>query len=226
MFDKRPPCPGDPNDYIWVKSKERPHWRRKRGKVSPARLNEAWQASNNKTSIVSPAASRVRRMIEPYLRGITTGRLNNRISSAFRRSLKACGQMQLKYLKAMECQRDYPLDALLRSDYRVRVNEKNIRIEIPVGSRSMKAHNTLVSDYYFEGVLLYGDAGKEKGLDTMSTESRLYSYYEESGQMCVLTLPFPQDDWCLFLKVCSLEGKELAVHTKHYRMKVVAARED
>lgn len=226
MFNKRPPCPGDPNDYIWVKSKERPHWRRKRGRLRAARLNKAWQDSNDATSMVSPAASRVRRMIEPYLRGIASGRLNNRISSAFRRSLKVCGQMRLSYLKGMECQRDYPLDGLLRSDYRVTISEKNVQVQIPVESGCMKAQNTLVSDYYFEAVILYGDVGKEKGLDTMSTESKLYRYRDEEDGICLLSLPLPEGDWCLFLKVCSLEGKELAVHTKHYRMKVVAVCED
>lgn len=134
--------------------------------------------------------------------------------------------MQLKCLKGMECQRDWPLDGLLQGDYRVTVNEKNIKIEIPVGNRSMKAQNTLVRDYYFEAVLLYGDVGKEKGLDTMSTESKLYPYYGEEECVCILSLPLPQGDWCLFLKVSSLEEKELAVHTKHYRMKVVAVCED
>jgi hypothetical protein len=117
MFDKRPPCPGDPNNYIWVRSKERPHWRRKRGSRKPAPLNAGWQESSDTTKIVSPAARKVRRAIEPYLRGITSGRLNNRISNAFRRSLRACGEMQLRYLNDIELQRDYPLDGLLQCDY-------------------------------------------------------------------------------------------------------------
>lgn len=134
--------------------------------------------------------------------------------------------MQLKYLKGIECQRDYPLDGLLQCNYRVTTTENTVRIEIPVGSSSMKAQNKLVSDYYFEAVLLYGDVGKEKGLDTMSTESKLYRYRDEEENVCLLSLPLPEGDWCLFLKVSSLEGKELAVHAKHYRMKVVAVCED
>jgi hypothetical protein len=53
----------------------------------------------------------------------------------------------------------------------------------------------------------------------------LYRYFGKQEGVCLLWLPLPQEDWCLFLKVSSLEGKELAVHTKHYRMKVVAAGE-
>lgn len=134
--------------------------------------------------------------------------------------------MQLKYLKGIELQRDHPLDGLLQCDYRVTITKKNVRIEIPVGGDSVKPQNTLVTGYYFEGMLLYGDVCKEKGLETMSTESKLYSYYGERKQICVLSLPLPEEDWCLLLKISSLEGKELAVHTKHYRMKVIAACED
>lgn len=226
MFDKQPPCPGDPNDYIWVRSKERPHWRRKRGRCKPAPLNAAWRHSCHTTSIVSPAAKSVRRAIETYLRGITRGRLNNRISSAFRQSLTACGHIQLKYLKGIELQRDHPLDGLLQCNYRVTTTEKSVQIQIPVGGGWVKAQNALVSDYYFQAVLLYGDAGKDGGLDSMSTESRLFRYYGEEEGVCILSLPLPEGDWCLFLKVSSLEGKELAAHTKHYRMKVVAVCED
>jgi hypothetical protein len=84
MFDKRPPCPGDYRDYVWFESKERPHWRRKGGSHRHALLNAGWQESSERTKIISPAARKVRRAIEPYLRGITSGRLNNRIGTAFR----------------------------------------------------------------------------------------------------------------------------------------------
>ncbi len=39
---------------------------------------------------------------------------------------------------------------------------------------------------------------------------------------CALELDLPKEgEWCLVLKVSSLEDKELAKHTKHYRGKVV-----
>jgi hypothetical protein len=131
--------------------------------------------------------------------------------------------MDLRYLKDIELQRDHPFDDMLQCDYRVRITEKTIQLEIPIEGSCMKAFNRLVTDYYFEAVVLYGNVHEEKGLDTISVESKLYSYYGEEKDLCVLVLPLPEEDWCLFLKISSLEGKELAVHTKHYRMKVIAA---
>lgn len=222
MFKKRPPCPGHPEDYLWVESKEGGHWRRKRGSLSPSPLNKNYQDSSDKTKIASPASRRVRNAIAPYLRGISTGRLHNRICNAFRKSIRETGEPQLGYLNGIEIQRDYPLEQMLLSDYRVFVNEKSVRIEIPVERGSVKAFNRLVSDYYFEAVLLYGDVTREKGLKIESAESALYSFNGGIKSICVLELEMPEEDWCLLLKISCIEGKEMAAHTKHYRMKVIA----
>ena len=226
-MSKRPPCPGNPQDYVWVESKERKHWRRKRGSVGIAHLNAAYQCANERTRVASPAARRVRRAIEPYLRGISTGRLNNRICNAFRKSLKEKQGIELAYLKGIEMQRDYPLEQMLVCNYKVWVTKKKVRIEIPVERGSVKSFNKLVSDYYFEAVLLHGDANKERGLKTQCIESKLYSIYGEAKGICILELVVPKDeDWCVLLKLSSIEGNEVAAHTKHYRMKVISAREE
>jgi hypothetical protein len=86
----------------------------------------------------------------------------------------------------------------------------------------MKAQNRLATEFYFELVLLYGDANEEWGLRTENVESQLYVYGEKTKKVCVLELDLPeQEDWCVILKVSSLEGNQLAVHPMHYRMRVV-----
>jgi hypothetical protein len=223
---KRPPCPGNPEDYFWLESRERPHWRRKRGSVGKAQLNAGFRDSNDRTLQASPAARRVRNALAPFLRGITTGRLNNRICNAFRKSLQESDGLRLVYLKRVEMQRDHPLDRMLVCDYKIRTDEKKVRIEIPVEWSSVKPFNNLVTNFYFEAVLLYGDASIEKGLHTRSVESALYPIHTATKSVCVLELELPQrEDWCVLLKISCLEGKELAAHTKHYRMKVVGASE-
>jgi hypothetical protein len=220
---KRPPCPGNPEDYVWVESKEKPPWRRKRGTVNAAKLNSQYQEAVDTTKLVSPAARRIRSALAPYLRGIMTGRLNNRICNAFRKSIKETGSLLLTYLKEIEIQRDYPLDSMLVCNYRICVDEKKVRIEIPIDWSSVKPFNNLVTDYYFEAVLLYGDVNFERALQTEHVESALYSFHTEIESLSVLEILLPEkEDLCLLLKISSNEGNELAVHTKHYRMKVVA----
>jgi hypothetical protein len=218
---KRPPCPGDAEDYVWVESTETPHWRRKRGTVFKASLNSAFEVSSERMKIASPAAKRVRRALTPYMRGLAPGRLNNRICNAFRRGLKEEGKLSLSWLKGLEIQRKYPLDGMLDCDFSFQVLEKRLRIEIPVDWSSVKPLNPLVTDYYFEAVLLYGDVNKERGLETDSVESPLYPMYTNSESVCVLELERPEGDWCVLLKINSHEGNEMAVHPKHYRMKVI-----
>ncbi|MGZ3951002.1 MAG: hypothetical protein ACXVBZ_06375 [Flavisolibacter sp.] len=218
---KRPPCPGDPEDYVWVESGETPHWRRKRGSLKKASLNSAFKNANDSTKIVAPAAKRVRNALAPYMRGLRPGRLQNRISSAFRKSLKEKGQLGLGCLKDVEIQRDYPLDSLVVCQYEVSVGEEDLKIKIPIDWSSVKQFNNLVTNYYFEAIVLWGDVNSGERFKTDSVESALYSIRTEKESVCVLELEKPADDWCLLLKVTSHEGDQMAAHTKHYRMKVV-----
>jgi hypothetical protein len=217
-----PPCPGDPKDYVLVKTREGMHWRRKRGTVKPAGLNAGFQASSEATKVVAPASKKILAALQPYLRGLNSGRLNNRIGNALRRSLKEKNGLELSYLKGIELQREHPLEEMLQVDYHVFIDQKTVRIEVPVGPGTVKSFNHLVSDYYFEAVLLYGDPSGEKALKTDSVESPLYPIDGKTGTKCVLELSLPEKEgWCLLLKINSLEGHEMAVHPKHYRMKVI-----
>lgn len=221
MYRKTPPCPGNPEDYTFVKSKERYHWRKKRGTVKPAVLNAAFQANADATKILSPVAKMVMGALKAYLNGITTGRLNARIGKALRKSLKEKGEMRLYYLKGIELQRDHPLDGLLCTGYTLRRDKENIFIDIPISAMTIKPLNRLVSHYYFEAVLLCGSVQQE-AFRTESVESALYDIKSEEKALCTLQLSLPEEeDWCLLMKITSLEGNEMAAHTKHYRMKVV-----
>ena len=207
-----------------MKTREGWHWRRRRGTVTPAGLNAGFQASAEVTKRVAPACKRIHTALEPYLRGLQPGRLNNRLGNALRRSLAEKGRLELSCLRGVELQREHPLEAMLSAAYRIRVDRDMVRVEIPLEPHTVKPLNRLVTDYYFEAVLLYGEVDQGEALQTRSVESPLYPMGSKTKTTCVLELPLPhQQDWCLLLKLSCLEGRELAVHPKHYRMKVVAS---
>jgi hypothetical protein len=100
-----------------------------------------------------------------------------------------------------------------------------VRVEVPIDHFPIEAQNRLASEFYFELVLLYGDPNEEWGLRTENVESPLYVYWEKTKRICVLEVDLPeQADWCVILKVNSLEGNYLAVHPMRYRMRVVEGR--
>jgi hypothetical protein len=222
LFSKIPPCPGNPEDYVLVKTRERTFWRKKRGTVTPITLTGKFLSNVEVMSVVSPAARRVMVAMEPYMRGIRRGRLNDRIGNCFRKSLEEKGCLRLGYLKGLEFQREHPMDLLVRGQYFVSVIDGRVRVELDSAQLYVEPLNPLVTEYYFELVLLYGDVNEDGGLRTESMQSTLFIYGDRSKKVCVLELDLPEKgDWCAILKVSSLEGNEMAAHPMHYRMRVV-----
>jgi hypothetical protein len=227
LFSRFPPCPGNPDDYRLVVTREGKYWRKKRGRVRPAKLNYKFQGNTDVMSVVSPAARRVMVAMEPFMRGIRRGRLNNRISGAFRKSLEEEGCLRLSYLKGLEFSRDHPMDQLVRGQYPVLVRNGRVRVELDSKKMWVDPQNALVTEFYFDLVLLYGDVNEEGVLRTESMESPLFIYRDRSKKVCVLELDLPEEgDWCAILKVSSLEGNEVAMNDKNYRMRVMEGKRE
>jgi len=171
----------------------------------------------------APAASRILNTLKPYTNGLYMGRLHTRISGMLRTSLKESGKADLRCLNGLDLQRDHPLERLLRANPVTKVTADEVVIRLPVGERTLNRLNTLITNYYFELVLLYGDAGKANGLRTESMESEVYEIEKDYNLRLKLHLVLPEQPWIALLKVNCIEGDEPAVHPRHYGMKVVAA---
>ena len=217
-----PPCP-DPALYILVRTREGVHWRRKRGTVKTARVNTVLAANNAAHKILMPAASRIVKLLEPFTRQLDKGRITIRLASALLKPYLEKPKINYSALNEMAFQPAYPFDRLFLTSYEVRTGGKQLRLHIDIYKGCVKAQNKLVTDYYFELILLYGKAWKEKSLHIRYAESGLYSYGKEKPGVCTLSLAAApaHEPWLLLLKLNSLEGKEMAAHPKHYGMKVI-----
>jgi len=71
-----------------------------------------------------------------------------------------------------------------------------------MNKHTLKGKNALVSHYYFEAVLVWGDAGKEGELRVDSVPSALYAIGAEGVDECRLQVGKP---WMVLLKVSCLE---------------------
>jgi hypothetical protein len=213
----------DPERYILVETKEGSYFRLKRGLNKPAVLNAAYQQSSDSTMVCSPAAKRMAVLLRKPLQGLGPGRLIARFTGLLRKAFHQKGIVDFSFFGDYDFQRDHPLDALLQVPYQCHEKDGVVHVQIPVEKRSVKKHNSLVTEYYFDLVLLYGDASKDDGLRVDSVTSPPYSYATTKKSTCTLSLALPEKEqpWMVMLKISSLEGNELAHHPRHYGMKVV-----
>lgn len=214
----------DPQRYILVTTREGSFYRQKRGQVRPVSLNAGLQRSADCMKVCNPAAKRLVAALRAHLEGLQTGRIIARASGMLRRALYQKGIADYSYFAHYDLQDDYPLEGLLQAPYEVKVGKGSIEVSVTIDRYTVKRHNSLVSHYYFDAVLVWGDPTKEKGLRVDSTTSPLYPIGEGRKSSCSLLLELPKKEapWMVLLKVSCLEGNELAVHPRHYGMRVVA----
>lgn len=217
------PCP-DPEKYILVQTKEGAFWRRKRGTVTRAALNLVFTKNVSNSKVASPAAKRIVQKLRPFLRGLDAGRLTARLAGALIKTMNAKGQIDFSLLKGFEIQKHPPLDSLLKAQIHITRQSDEIKITFAVNEYTMELpKKSIATDYYFEGIILYGDVTTDNGLRIDSTISPLYSFTNTGDHLCELTLQLPSRDvpWMVLFKASCQEGNELAVHNRHYGMKVV-----
>lgn len=215
-----PPCP-DPEKYILVKAKEGPYWRRKRGTVKPARLNRAFAQNVSNTTVASPAAKRIIRKLDPWLRGLNTGRLTARLTGVLVQTINQKGQADFSLMTGFDFQ-DPPLSRLLRAGVEVKVKDGNITLCISILPGAMARNGDKVTDFYFEAIIVHGDVTEDNGLRIDSTISKLYSFDDDSASVCEMDLDLPAGLWMVILKAICQEKDKPSAHPRQFGMRVVA----
>ena len=171
----------------------------------------------------APATRGIMQKLKPYMNGLYTGRLNAKISGRLRRELKETGKLSLSCLRGFDLQQGHRFEQLLQAELDIQQTPHTLTVSIPIAAHTVKRINTLVTNYYFELVLLYGDVSKENGLRTESIESDVYEIEKDYNMFCKLSMALPEKEWIALLKVNSIEGNEPAISHKLYGMKVVEA---
>ena len=216
----------DPQLFILVRNKEGWHYRRRRGTVKKARLNEPFQKSADDLKQCSPAAKRLRGCLSQVFRGLNVGRAQARFSGFLKKAILRKGYLDFSAFAGYDFQQEHPLGSLLLAPLAVEIGGGEARVRIEPDAGAVKQKNALVSHYYFDLVLVWGNAGVDGGLRLDSVSSALYPF-GTAHQVCKLSLALPESraPWMLLLKTSCLEGNELAHHPRHYGMKVVAVGE-
>lgn len=219
-----PPVPPG-EGYVLVRTKEGSHWRRKRGTVKPAKLNESLKTNTELTSITSPIAKRIFDKLAPYLKRLDTGRFIANVSTLLNKHYKRTGKFSLCALNGYVLQTSSPWWKLMISGYWVKEKKGEVFIEIDLFKGAVKKLNSIVSHYFFEAILLHGDLTKEKGLRIESEASPMYNYEKDPDQVCKLNLILPakKTSWLVMLRLSCIENNELATHYRHHGAKIILA---
>jgi hypothetical protein len=209
------------DEYIWVQTKESSFWRRKRGTVKPAELNEAFKNNVSLARQTGPAAKRIVSKLGPFIYNLETGRVTLHISNLLMKTMNSKGSIDFSLFKDFDIQERFPFPV----PYNLQVGKDELTVSIDIHEYTLEYKSSLITDYYFELILLHGDPMKERSLRTESVESRLYPFDPKGKKStCTLTMELPtgKQPWMIFLKLSCLEGNEAAIHPRHYGMKVVA----
>jgi hypothetical protein len=220
-----PPCP-DPDICITVKTGEGYYWRKKRGSVKKASLNAVFAHNPVTSKITGPVASLILRKLEPFTGGLLMGRMTLKIAGLLMKIYDARGVIDFSMLSGLEFNAVHPLEKLLHTEYAVTHNKHQTVIRMQAAN--VQEQNNLVSDYFFDAVLLYGDPLNDTMLTIIAENSPLFSIDRKTPYDVELAIPATPDGlvWMLLLKLSCFEGKELAAHPKHYGMKVVRNSSD
>jgi hypothetical protein len=220
-----PPLPPpDPENYILVQGKEGPHWRRKRGTVTKATLNATLKKYADATSVASPAAKRIKEKLGEFLHGLDTARFVANVSARLKKVYVEKGTWDYSLLGNYDFQPDNPMGQILDTTYMVMPVKNTLLLVLNLDNHSVRAKNKLVSQFYFDFILLWGDPSKKNKLRIDSDTSSMYPFKKKFNTECRLSLDLPsKGPWMALLKVSCFEGKTLAHHPRHYGLKVVKA---
>lgn len=219
-----PTAPPDPLNWRLVEPKDgKPYWRRKRGTVKKAKLNEAFKKNVRLTKLASPAATEIRKKLLPFLENIDTGRFVAKVSGRLRKMYKEKGRLDLQAMNGYEMQPYRPFGKLTTAKCFSSVKGNEITTEITFFEAPRDRRNTLIDGFYFELILLYGDLEKPGTLRVDSEKSPMYDMNVKKNTTCkiALYLPSRKTSWVLFLKLSCWEKDRPAINSRHHGMKVI-----
>jgi hypothetical protein len=225
MGNRRTPCP-DPDSFIWVNSADGGYWRRKRGTLKKAIVNESLQKNAALTKPVNDASRRIIAKLHPYLSRLAKGRAYSKIGGRLKKAFNVKDRMDYCFLKGLDLQPKYPLDRLLKPLLSITIKEEFVEVSIPIYEHNLEHTGGLVTHYFFELILLQGDASVEHDLRVDSDTSAVYSI-GSVGKDCVLSVHPTKQLWMVLLKLNTIETPtvnvvEMAASPSNYGMKVIA----
>ncbi|NII26925.1 hypothetical protein HB364_17680 [Pseudoflavitalea sp. X16] len=224
-FDPRiPPCP-DPDKYTLVRGKHHYYWRRNRGTIKPAVLNEVMSRSAAITSKTNRAAKHMMSLLAVFTQQMSLGMSTTEVGGAFKRAYLQDGRMDFRFMHEIKFQEEHPIHKLFKGAVYPKIERGSIQLQIGVGGPNVKAPSRYAAGYRFTAILLYGDPSKDRGIRIETGESETYSFKEKNHVDCKLSLVLPAKNrpWTVLLHIGCKMTDSLPAGPRYHAMWVVKA---
>jgi hypothetical protein len=146
MARKLPP---PPDGWVLVKSNAYgEHYRRKRGSIKPAELNDALKLSNALMADADVYAKAIKDALDPFREKFEDGTMWSRLVKLFKKQLKKNGRVELKALEEFECHKRFHLRRILHRQLSVSMSDQNNTLEVEAMTYgALKARWEKADDY-------------------------------------------------------------------------------
>ncbi|AXY73433.1 hypothetical protein D3H65_05330 [Paraflavitalea soli] len=217
-----PPCP-DPDKYVLVRGKYRYFWRRNRGTVKPAVLNEVLARSAAITVQTNNAAKQMMALLSVFTQKMDLGMTTTRVAGAFKKAYLESGKMDFRHMDKVVFQEDYPIYKLFTGHIHQQMVRGSLQLSVGVGSLNVHRPSTKAESYQLHAILLSGDPSKARGIRIETDESRTYSYKEQGQIECKLSLVLPAKNrpWMVLLYLGTKLNVPLNAGPRYQAMMVV-----
>ncbi len=216
VHHKNKPVNPDPEKYSVYWTKDGWVIRRKR---SGSGINASFKANADDTCATE--AKEIMRVLSPFTENIG-GRKLVYLSGCLRRAKKRAGTITYEECLEHEINFKHPLKNIYGGEYQIRAEKGVVYIDLPVNSNTVRRNNRAVTGYYFEFILISGDAGIPDSMRSESDRSDVFSLKTTGESMCTLSLILPEGmPYMTVLKFACMEGRFEANHEKQYGLKVV-----
>jgi hypothetical protein len=217
-----PPCP-DWNKYIMVHTREGYYWRKKRGADHKVEINSELSANAEAIRITTPLVRQFLNSISHHLKRHYGERMFLRMNHAFKKCLKKNGRVDYSATKDFVFYPRNPFPHQIAGSCSTRLNADKTRLQVEIKPFDIPPQNGLVTEYYFQLILVTGDPNEENRLEVETMESPLFPYGQDRTNTVSFETDLPEDKpWLAMIKLNSLEMNELAVHARHYGLVVVS----
>ncbi|HEX6914832.1 MAG TPA: hypothetical protein VF145_06305 [Chitinophagaceae bacterium] len=219
--DNRPPCPGNPRDFVWVRTRNGGHWRHKRGTYKKAVLNHVLSTNARLTKHTNDAASRLMNHLRPHLEGMQPGRSYVHVAGRLKQAYKQNGAFDFSKLLDFDFQKECPLRAFLDLNANIAENGNRVQLDVPVSRRMLNVAGQDITQLRFQLILVYGDVTQDGGLNDSMHESDLLSV-DDQEQCCSLSVELPEaQPWMLLLRLSCLHNDGSDALRQRHGMRVI-----